>query len=117
LAHEYGPVYTLAPSLPFYNPPIVVVNRVDAANHILEKNGAATGDRPRIISAGEVLSGGMRVLLTPQGERFKKLRKALHSHLQPKSVAQYAPVQERYAKRLVLDVMSDPDGHQDHAKL
>ncbi len=42
---------------------------------IMEKEGAATVDRPVSISAGETLSGGMRVLLTPAGDRFKKMRR------------------------------------------
>ena len=47
----------------------------------MEKEGAATVDRPHNISAGDTLSGGMRVLLTPAGDRFKKMRRyVFHSH-------------------------------------
>jgi hypothetical protein len=35
----------------------------------MEKEGAALVDRPQSISAGEVLSGGMRVLLTRNLEK------------------------------------------------
>jgi hypothetical protein len=41
----------------------------------MEREGAVLVDRPVSVSAGETLSGGMRVLLTPAGERFKKMRK------------------------------------------
>jgi hypothetical protein len=41
----------------------------------MEKEGASTLDRPRSISVGETLSGGMRTLTTPAGERFKKMRR------------------------------------------
>lgn len=54
---------------------MVVIGRVQAAMDIMEKEGASTVDRPVSISAGETLSGGMRVLLTPAGERFKKMRR------------------------------------------
>ena len=53
----------------------VVIGRMKPAVEIMEKEGAATMDRPRQIAAGETLSGGMRLLLTPAGERFRKLRK------------------------------------------
>ncbi len=52
-----------------------MVGRVQAAMDIMEKEGAFLVDRPASIAAGETLSGGMRVLLTPAGERFKKLRR------------------------------------------
>ncbi len=41
----------------------------------MEKEGASLVDRPRSIAAGDTLSGGMRVLLTPAGQRLKRLRK------------------------------------------
>ncbi|KAF9527924.1 cytochrome P450 [Crepidotus variabilis] len=110
---EYGPAFTIRQGLTT----TVVIGRLQAAIDIMEKEGAATVDRPRNISAGETLSGGMRVLLTPAGERFKKMRRALHAHLQPKSITNYAPVLEKNAKRHVFDIIEDPSNHQDHAKL
>lgn len=56
------------------------------------------------------------MLLTPVGERFKKMRKALHSHLQPKVVQSYSPVLMKNAKQLILDIIDNPDIHQEHAK-
>ncbi|KAK0205653.1 hypothetical protein IW262DRAFT_787660 [Armillaria fumosa] len=51
------------------------------------EKGAVPADRPRSFAAGEMLSSRMRVPLTLAGERFKKMLSALHSHLQPKSIA------------------------------
>jgi len=112
LTKEYGPIFTLRQGFTR----VVVIGRMQAAVEIMEKEGAALVDRPLNISAGETLSGGMRVLLTPAGERFKKMRRALHAHLQPKSVAAYAPVLMRNARQHVIDILEDPAGHQDHAK-
>jgi len=73
---EYGPVFSLRQG--FEN--IIVIGRLQAAIDIMEREGASTVDRPRSISAGETLSGGMRTLLTPAGERFKKMRRySFHS--------------------------------------
>jgi cytochrome P450 len=82
----------------------------------MEKEGAALIDRPQNISAGETLSGGMRMLLTPAGERFKKMRRALHAHLQPKSITSYRPVLARNARQHIMDIIEAPERHQDHAK-
>jgi len=59
---------------------IIVIGRLQAAIDILEKEGVATVDRPRSIAAGETLSGGMRLVLTPAGERFKKMRRLVDAH-------------------------------------
>ncbi|KAF9560649.1 cytochrome P450 [Agrocybe pediades] len=109
---EYGPVFSLRQG---FNT-IIVIGRLQAAIDIMEKEGAFTVDRPHNISAGEVLSGGMRMLLTPAGERFKKMRRALHAHLQPKIVSNYGPTLMRNAKQHLLDVVEVPERHQDHAK-
>lgn len=44
----------------------------------MEKEGGSLVDRPRSISAGETLSGGMRMLITGAGDRFKKLRRCVY---------------------------------------
>ncbi|KAJ3503289.1 hypothetical protein NLJ89_g8497 [Agrocybe chaxingu] len=109
---EYGPVFTLRQG----RTTIIVVGRLQAAIDIMEKEGAALADRPHNISAGDTLSGGMRVMFTPAGEKHKKMRRALHAHLQPKIVASYAPIFMRNAKQHILDVIDNPNRHQDHAK-
>ena len=73
LTKQYGPVFTLRQGFQT----IVVIGRMQAAMDIMEKEGAALADRPRNISAGETLSGGMRTLLTPAGDRFKKMRRCV----------------------------------------
>ncbi|KAF5376907.1 hypothetical protein D9615_007352 [Tricholomella constricta] len=108
----YGPIFYLRQGFT----PIFVIGRYQAAVDIMEREGAALVDRPLSISAGETLSGGMRVVLTPAGERFKKMRKALHAHLSPKVVQSYGPVLMRTAKQHILDILDDPDIHQEHAK-
>ncbi|TFK23725.1 cytochrome P450 [Coprinopsis marcescibilis] len=109
---QYGPVFALRQGFQT----VVVIGRMQAAVEIMEKEGAALVDRPLSISAGETLSGGMRVLLTPAGERFKKMRRALHAHLQPKIVASYSPVLMSKARQHIIDLIEDPEQHQDHAK-
>ena len=51
------------------------LNLYQAANELLEKNGALTADRPRNIAVGEVLSGGMRVLILREGDKLKRMRR------------------------------------------
>ncbi|KAF8956228.1 cytochrome P450 [Flammula alnicola] len=109
---EYGPVFSLRQGFST----TIVVGRLQAAIDIMEKEGAYLVDRPQNIAAGETLSGGMRMLLTPAGDRFKKMRRALHAHLQPKVVTTYAPTLMMNARQHIFDIIESPDKHQDHAK-
>lgn len=47
---------------------------------IMEKENGSLVDRPITISAGETLSGGMRLLLVRAGNQFRKLRRYVWLH-------------------------------------
>jgi hypothetical protein len=51
----------------------------------MEKEDGSLMGRPRSIAAGEILSRGMRILMS-SGDRFRRFPKAAHKHLQPKAV-------------------------------
>ncbi|KAI6022242.1 cytochrome P450, partial [Pisolithus microcarpus] len=109
--NEYGPVISLRQG----SQVTIIVGRMDAATEIMEKNGASTADRPHSIAARELLSKGLRMVLEHNNERFRRLRKAMSTHLQPKSIAKFRPMQLQDARRFVLDILDDPKDHQTHA--
>jgi hypothetical protein len=43
----------------------------------MEKEGGLLADRPRAVAAGEILSSGLRMILAPAGEQFRRLRKCV----------------------------------------
>ncbi|KAG5652857.1 hypothetical protein H0H81_003356 [Sphagnurus paluster] len=108
----YGLIFYLRQGLT----PIFVIGRYQAAVDVMEREGAALFDRPVSIAAGETLSGGMRVVLTPAGERLKKMRKALHAHLSQAAVQSYGPILMRTARQHLLDLLESPEIHQQHAR-
>lgn len=109
--NEYGPVISLRQG----SRVTIIVGRMDAATEILEKNGASTADRPHSIAARELLSKGLRMVLEHNNERFRRLRKAMSTHLQPKSISKFRPMQMQDARRFVLDILDNPKDHQTHA--
>ncbi|KAA1472624.1 cytochrome P450 [Dentipellis sp. KUC8613] len=109
---QYGPIFSLRCGLRT----IVVLGTFQSAMDILEKEGAVSADRPRLVAGDEMMSGNMRVLLVGANERLRRLRRALHAHLQPKVAATYEPLQMLNSKVLIRDILDDPSGHYDHAK-
>ncbi|KAG2075334.1 cytochrome P450 [Suillus decipiens] len=111
LVREYGPVVSFQQG----DQVIVVIGSIEAATDIMEKEGGSLVDRPRSIAAGEMLSNGMRLVLSRSGDRFRRLRKAVHTHLQPKAVETYQDMQREHAMDFISDMLNDPKNHQNHA--
>ncbi|KAH7912679.1 cytochrome P450 [Hygrophoropsis aurantiaca] len=110
--NTYGPVI----SLRIGPKRMVIIGRHQAAVDIMEKEGGLLADRPRAVAAGEILSRGLRMILAPAGEQFRRLRKAAHTHLQAKAADSYAPLQMDAARDVIVDILNDPTHHQAHAK-
>jgi cytochrome P450 len=107
---EYGPLITIRSKFER----IVIIGRYKAAVEIMENQGKLLADRPRMIAAGEMFSGGMSIGFTPFGDRFRRMRRALHSHLQPKAAEAYQPLQMSHAKNIVLGVLDNPRNLRHH---
>ncbi|KAG1833013.1 cytochrome P450 [Suillus variegatus] len=112
LVREYGPVVSFRQG----SKVIIVIGSVEAAEDIMEKEGASLVDRPRSIAAGEMLSNGMSLTMAGAGERFRRLRKAIHPHLQPKAAEAYQDMLRENAMDFILDVLNDPTNYEKHAQ-
>ncbi|KAG0695609.1 cytochrome P450 [Suillus ampliporus] len=106
---EYGPVITIRSGLEH----IVMIGRYKAAVDIMETQGKWLADRPRMV-AGEIFTNGMNITFVPFGERFRRLRRALHTHLQPKAAESYQPLQISLARDIVFNILEDPSNFQNH---
>ncbi|KAG1727137.1 cytochrome P450 [Suillus lakei] len=109
---EYGPLVTIRSG----TQKIVIIGRHRAAMDIMERQSASLVDRPRLVAAGEILSGGLSIVFTHAGDRFRRMRRALHTHLQPKAAEAYQPLQMSHARNTVLSILEDPCNFQNHAR-
>ncbi|KAG2033763.1 cytochrome P450 [Suillus americanus] len=107
--NEYGPVITIRSRFK----KIVYIGRYKAAVDIMEHQGKLVADRPLMISA-EISSGGMSFGNVPFGDRLHRMRRALHSYLQPKAAKAYQPLQMSHAKNIVVGILDDPHNLQRH---
>jgi cytochrome P450 len=112
LIEQYGPVVSLRRG----NYVAIIIGRMEAATEIMEKEGGSLVDRPRSIAAGEILSGGLRLVLAHAGETFRRLRRTAHTHLQPRAAATYQEIQTETAKEVIVDILNDPKRHIQHAQ-
>ncbi|KAG2106201.1 cytochrome P450 [Suillus discolor] len=112
LVREYGPVVSFRQG----SKVIIVIGSMEAAEDIMEKEGASLVDRPRSIAAGEMLSNGMSLTMAGARECFRCLRKAVHPHLQPKAAEAYQDMLHENAMDFILDVLNDPTNHEKHTQ-
>ncbi|KAF9233169.1 cytochrome P450 [Melanogaster broomeanus] len=99
---------------------IIIIGSLDAATEIMEKEGGALVDRPRSVAFGEIVSNNMRIVTMNNGERFRRFRKAVHAHLQPKAIQVDPKHHVEHAKRFTVSVIlrvlygkSTPTSHDD----
>ncbi|KAI0086645.1 cytochrome P450 [Irpex rosettiformis] len=71
MTEVYGPVFSFRQGKNIF----IVIGRYQAAVDIMQKHGADLVDRPQMVAASDIVSGGMRTLLTPAGERLRRLRR------------------------------------------
>ncbi|KAG0708706.1 cytochrome P450 [Suillus ampliporus] len=107
---EYGPLITIQSR--FQN--IVIIGRYKAVVDIMENQGKSVADRPRLSAAAEMFGSGTDIAFAPFGKRFTLMRRALHTHLQPKAAEAYRPLQTSHAKITILDILDDPYNFQNH---
>ncbi|KAK7954217.1 cytochrome P450 [Apiospora saccharicola] len=112
LSAQYGDVVYI-PGLSSSGPTIVL-GSARAAWDLLERRGAIYSSRPRFVVGGELLSGGMRGLMAPYGDFWRRWRKLLHSGFMQRKSASYRPIQRLESAVLVGDLLREPEGFRVH---
>lgn len=92
----------------------VYLNSSRVVQDILVKRAGQTSGRPRQPLAMDLLSGGNRIVLMQYGERWRKLRKIMHSMLSITAVQKWAPYQEVETRQLLHYYLHNPDGFYKH---
>ncbi|KAL8279126.1 hypothetical protein RQP46_008382 [Phenoliferia psychrophenolica] len=94
--------------------PTIVVTSAKVAADLLDKRSNIYSSRPRFVVAGELMSGGNSILFAPYGDKWRRLRKLYHAALMGKSADTYRPIQEMEAKRLVNELVTNPEKWEKH---
>ncbi|EKG14271.1 Cytochrome P450 [Macrophomina phaseolina MS6] len=75
----------------------------------MEKRGGLYNSRANLPMAGEILSGGKRIVFMPYGDLWKWERKVVHEILGPAKKEMFAPYQDTESRALLYEYLTQPD--------
>jgi cytochrome P450 len=93
---------------------LFICGSATSADAILNKQSAVTSDRPHLIMAGDLLSGGKRMLILGYNDRWRKYRKIMHEALNNTVAVRYESIQEHEATLTAHFIGLDPSNFQQH---
>ncbi|KAH9073438.1 cytochrome P450 [Lactarius deliciosus] len=88
--------------------PILVLNSIKAAAELLDRRASIYSDRPRMIMAQEVLSGGLTFPFLGYDDRWRRSRRATHQCLSKTAVLSYHNMLREEAALLTSASLADP---------
>ncbi|KAK7025110.1 cytochrome P450 monooxygenase 67 [Favolaschia claudopus] len=96
---------------------ILSLNSFNAANELLNQQGAVWSDRPRLPMIKELMGWDWSLVLQSYHEGFASHRRIVQQHFQPGIVsAQYRPVMIFEVKVLLRSLLASPHRFADHLK-
>lgn len=87
----------------------VFLNTTKAVDDLLEKRSAIYSSRPDFPMTQDIISGGNRIVLMKYSDRWRALRKVMHSVLTAKQADTYRPYQDLESKKLIYDLIQSPE--------
>ncbi|KAJ7139436.1 cytochrome P450 [Mycena epipterygia] len=102
---QYGDVY----SLDLAGQPVVILNTYKAAADLFDRRSTIYSDRPRLVMASEILTGGIFMVFAKYGEVWRKMRRASHEAFNLRASEKYQPDQCKEAAMNVLDLLDNPE--------
>ncbi|KAF9890591.1 hypothetical protein FE257_005722 [Aspergillus nanangensis] len=91
------------------------INR-NCEQEVFDRHGAATGTRPHLRVANDILSGGNRLIFMPYGPKWRSIRAVVHQCLSVTSVDVLKPSQNLESRQYLFDILEDGSNFLDHVK-
>ncbi|KAH7889030.1 cytochrome P450 [Phlebopus sp. FC_14] len=110
---SFGKKYGEISSMNVLGTKIIILNSAKSVADILDKKGAISSDRPRLIMS-DLCGWGDSVPSMQNDERFRQSRKIFHRALGSKNaISSYHAVEEEEARRFLCNMMKHPEdlGH------
>jgi len=112
---EWGKAYGDVVFVRFLRTPVVILNSLQAAQDLLDKNSAKYSDRPQITIVSEMTGWDSSLVPIRYGDRFRRYRKWMHEALGTKAALKaYLPLQHREAYTFVQGLIERPEALRLH---
>ncbi|OCL06946.1 cytochrome P450 [Glonium stellatum] len=105
MAKKYGEMFTCQVGSNTW----VFLNSSRVVNDLLEKRSAIYSSRPPFPMASTIMSDNCRIVIQPYGEKWRSIRKIMHSILNKQNAPTFAPFQDLESKHLLHDYLHNPD--------
>ncbi|KAJ5665051.1 uncharacterized protein N7477_007499 [Penicillium maclennaniae] len=107
----YGPIS----SVTVMGQTIVILNDIETASELLRKRASIYSSRPHMVFASEMVGWGHALSMQPYTDRFRAYRKLMKPYFGSEKVAaQYIPLQEVEAHRLLWRILKDQGNLTQH---
>ncbi|KAJ5482591.1 hypothetical protein N7475_001403 [Penicillium sp. IBT 31633x] len=110
-AQEYGPIYSLILGTKV----MIVLNTDQVVKDLLDKRSNIYSSRPDMY-LGQIISGGLRVLLMEYGDTWRMIHKMVHNILNIKAARSYVPYQDLENKQMLCGLINQPEHFIDHIR-
>ena len=87
----------------------VFLNSSRVVNDLMEKRSGIYSSRANLPMTSNIMSGGCRVLLMQYNERWRAIRKIMHTILNKTNSPTFAPFQDLESKHLLYEYLHTPD--------
>lgn len=87
----------------------VFLNSRRVAAELLDKKAPIYSSRQDLIAAHDLISGGMRLLTMPYGDRWRRMRKAVHQILNISQAGMFEGFQDIESRALLYEHLEIPD--------
>ncbi|TFK89937.1 cytochrome P450 [Polyporus arcularius HHB13444] len=96
---------------------IVILNSLNAVTDLLDKRSSIYSDRPELVMFNDLCGFKWTMGGSPYGDAWRDRRKMAHHEFHSSSVPQYRHYQRKSTRRLLLNLLQEPDDFSKHVRL
>nr|VWO98686.1 Aspartate aminotransferase (EC [Ganoderma boninense] len=88
---------------------IVVVNKLEAVNELLDKRSSIYSDRPRMVMLNELCGFGWGLAFMPYGDPWRDSRRIAHQEFRPGPVKRFRPIEQKVSTQFLVNLHRHPE--------
>jgi cytochrome P450 len=111
-AEQYGPIFSLI----IGTKTLIVLSSPEVVKELLDRRSNIYSSRPDLYISQDLISGGYRMVLMKYDEKWRRIRKMMHSLLNVQAARTYVPYQMLENAQMLNDLLDTPDDFVNHMR-